>query len=81
LILQTEYIVKLTIDSVRPKMRPGGSIDELSRDPYSVCCFANASFQPIAYPKLAPNLLHVDRAPLVGEAGVPSDDEQRLEVR
>ena len=62
-------------------MCAGGGIDELSRDAHSVCRLANAAFQHVAHPKLAPDLLHVDGAPLVGEARVAGDDEQRLEMR
>src|SRR5258705_11121043 len=58
-----------------------GGIDQLSRDPYPVGGLANASFQDIAHAKLAPDLLHVDRASLVGEVRVPRDDEKRLELR
>ena len=62
-------------------MCPGGGIDELSRDAYSISRFANAAFQHVAYPKFAPDLLHIDGAPLVGEARIAGDDEQRLEMR
>ena len=39
------------------------------------------AFQHIAHSKLAPDLLHIDGAPLVCEARVASDDEHRLEMR
>jgi hypothetical protein len=58
-----------------------GGIDELSRDAHAVCRFANAPFQHVTHPKLAPDLLHIDGATLVGEARVAGDDEQRLEMR
>src|SRR5512132_292619 len=62
-------------------MCPSGGIDELSRDAHPVGRLANAAFQRVAHPKLAPDLLHIDGAPLVGEARVAGDDEQRLEMR
>jgi hypothetical protein len=62
-------------------MCPGRGIDELSRDAHSVCPLANAAFQHVAHPKLAPDLLHVDGAALVCEARAAGDDEQRLETR
>src|SRR6266480_1503096 len=62
-------------------MCPSGGIDELSRDAHSVCRLANAAFQHVAHPKLTPDLLHIDGAPLVNEARVAGDDEQRLETR
>jgi hypothetical protein len=60
-------------------MGPSGGIDELSGDAHSICRFANAPFQQVAHPKLAPDLLRVNGASLVGEARVAGDDEQRLE--
>src|SRR4029453_4724028 len=81
LVLQIEDVPEPTIKAFRPKMSPSGGIDELSRDAHPICRFANAPFQHVAHPKLAPDLLHIDGAPLVGEARVAGDDEQRLEVR
>ncbi len=81
LVLQIEDVAETTIKPVCPKMGPGGGIDELSCDAHPVYRFANAAFQHVAHPKLASNLLHVDGAPLVGEARVAGDDEQRLEMR
>ncbi len=62
-------------------MSPSGGIDELSRDAHSVGGFPDAAFQHVAHPKLAPDHLHVDGAPLVCEARIAGDDEQRLEMR
>jgi hypothetical protein len=67
-------VAEPTIKPVCPKMCPSGGIDELSRDPHSVGRFANAPFQHVAHPKLAPDLLHVDGAPLVRETRVAGDD-------
>src|SRR5207237_5707036 len=81
LVLQIEDVAEPTIKPFCPKMCPSGGIDELSRDAHSVCRLANAPFQHVAHSKLAPDLLHVDGAPLVCEARVAGDDEQRLETR
>src|SRR5258708_38843486 len=62
-------------------MCPGRGIDEVSRDADPVWGFANAPFQHVAPPKLGPDLLHVDGAPLECETRVAGDDEQRLETR
>jgi len=62
-------------------MRARGGIDELSRDAHPVGRFAHASFQDVAHPEFPAHLPYVKSASLVGEAGVASDDEQRLEVR
>src|SRR5229473_5898414 len=77
LVLQIEDVAETTIEPFCPKMCPSGGIDELSRDAHSVCRFANAAFQDIAHPKFLPDLLYVDGAPLVGEARVAGNDEQR----
>jgi len=81
LVLQIEDVAEPTIKPFCPKMCPSGGIDKLSRDADSICRFANATFQHVAHPELASDLLHVDGAPLVGEARVAGDDEQRLEMR
>src|SRR6476659_6680208 len=75
LVLQIEDVAEPTIKPVGPKMCPRGAIHELSGDAHPVCRLANAPFQHVAHPKLAPDLLHVDGAPLVGEAGVAGDDK------
>src|SRR4029453_12897562 len=62
------------------RSKTSSSPPKLSRDAHSVCRFANAPFQHVAHPKLAPDLLHVDGATLVCEARVAGDDEQRLEM-
>jgi hypothetical protein len=81
LILQIEDVAETTIKPFCPKMCARGGIDELSCDAHPVGRFANAPFQYIAHPQLTPDLLHVDGAPLVCEARVAGDDEQRLEMR
>src|SRR5262245_23163596 len=81
LVLQIEDVADPSIKPVCPKMCPGGGIDELSRDAHPVCRFANAAFQHVAHPKLAPDLLHIDDAPLVCETRVAGDDKQGLEMR
>jgi hypothetical protein len=81
LVLQIEDVAETTIKPFRPKMCPGGGIDELSRDAHPIGRFANAALQHVTHPELAPDLLHVDGAALVCEARVAGDDEQRLEMR
>src|SRR5258705_10274340 len=75
LILQVEDIDKPAVKPVCPKMCPGGGIDELPRDTYPVCGLSNAAFQDVPHPQLTPDLLHVDGAPLVGEARIARDHE------
>jgi len=80
LILQVEDVAEPAVKPVGPKVCTGGGIDELSRDTDPACRLANAAFQHVAHPKLTSDLLHFDRAPLVGEARVAGDDEQCLET-
>src|SRR5262249_46745234 len=56
-------------------------IDELSSDPHTVRCFAYTAFKHVPRPQLTPDLLHINRAALVGEARIASDHEQRPEAR
>src|SRR6478672_5902941 len=80
LVLQIEDVAETAIKPISPKMCSSSGIDQLSRDAHSVCRLANAAFQHVAHPKLTPDLLHIDGAPLVNEARVAGDDEQRLET-
>ena len=80
MILQIEDIAEPAVKTVGPKMCTSGGIDELSRDTDPVCRAANAPFQHVPHPQLTSDLLHLDRAPLVGEARVAGDDEQFLET-
>src|SRR5260370_1228202 len=70
LVLQIEDVVESTIKPVCPKMCPGGGIDQLSRDAHSAWRFANTPFQYVAHSQLTPDLLDVNRAPLVCEARI-----------
>src|SRR3546814_17502260 len=75
LVLQLENVVDPTFKPFRPEVLAGGGVDKLPRDPYAALGFAQAALEDVAHPQLPPNLLLVDRPPLVGEARVPSDDE------
>ena len=69
------------VEAICPKIGPGASIDELRRDANAVRRLAHTSFHDVAHAQLTPNLLHVDRAPLVGEARIARDDEQPAHAR
>ena len=81
LILQLEDIVERAFEAVRPEMRRGRSVDELPGDAHPVRRLAHAAFQHVAHAQFAADLPHVDRAALVGEAGVARDDEQPAHAR
>src|SRR5258705_11995895 len=55
LILQIEYILKPAIEAVRPQMRTGCSIDELTRNAHPVCRLAHAAFEHVAHPEFSPD--------------------------
>src|SRR5262245_7635195 len=57
-------------------MGSGGGINQLSVDPQFASRFADAAFEDVTNPQLAPNLLHIHRPALVGETGVPGDNEE-----
>src|SRR5262245_28182499 len=61
-------------------MHSARGVDKLPGDTYSVSCFAHTAFEHIPHSQLAPDLLHIDSSALVGEAGVPGDDEKTTEV-
>ena len=76
-----EDVLKRTVETVSPEVRPCGCVNELSSNTHSVCRFANTPFQHIAHPKFAPDLLDIDCFALVGKARIAGDDEQRSETR
>ncbi len=81
LVLQVEDIRHSAVEAVRPEMRAGGGVDELTGDPQAVARLANAAFQHVAHAEFAADLLYVDGAALVGEARIPRDHEELPEPR
>ena len=81
LVLQLEDVVERAFETVGPQMRAGGRVDELPGDANAVRGLADAAFQHVAHAELAADLLHVDGAALVGEAGVARDHEQPADAR
>ena len=75
-ILEIEQVFDLALEAIRPDMRHRRGIDELRGDANARAHPANAAFEHIAHAELAADLLHVDRAALVGEGRVARDDEQ-----
>src|SRR3546814_20990965 len=81
LVLQLENVVDPTFKPFRPEVLAGGGVDKLPRDPHAALGFAQAALEDVAHPQLLPYLLLIDRPSLVGEAGVPRDDEQPSPAR
>jgi len=53
-----------------------GSVNELGNDAEPVISFAYATFQDVAYPHLAANVLHFGTLAFVGEGRGTRDDKQ-----
>ncbi len=81
LVLQIEDILQRAVETVGPEMRIGRAVDELAGDAHPVRRLAHAAFEDVAHPQLAADLFYIDRPALVGEAGVPGDDEQPAHAR
>jgi hypothetical protein len=80
-ILQLENVLDLAVEAIGRNVRAGRCIDELRRDAHTVGRFAHAAFKNIAHAELAPDLLYVHCAALVGEARIAGDDEQPAHAR
>jgi len=62
-------------------MRSTGSFDQLRRNAYPLPCFPYRSFEHVPHVEVLPDLLHVDRAALVGEARIARDDKEPADAR
>src|SRR5262249_1698543 len=67
-ILQIENILKGSIETIRPDVGSGCSINELSCDPHALPAPAHAALQYVAYTKLSTHLLHINGTAFVREA-------------
>ena len=77
LVLHCKYVGQITVVTLRPNVVAGLGVDELRGHANPLAAPAHAAFQHVAHAEFAPDLLHVDRIALVGEAGIAGDDEQR----
>src|SRR4051812_8628442 len=69
LVLHGKDVGEIAVIALGPDMIASPGLNKLRRDPDAVSRFAQTAFEHIADPKLPPDLLHVDCAALVGEAG------------
>src|SRR5208282_2311958 len=77
LVLHRKNIGEVAVIALGPEMPAGRRLDQLRGHPHSIAGLAHAAFKHVAHAQLAPDLFHVDRAALEGEARVARDDEQR----
>ncbi|MDE5444447.1 hypothetical protein GWG65_23965 [Bradyrhizobium sp. CSA207] len=80
-VLHSENIGEIAVVALGPHMVAGSGLYQLRSDADPIAGLAHAAFEHIAHAEFASDLLHIDRSTLVGEGGVPGDDEQRGIVR
>ena len=78
--MQGKKVLKAAIITVRPKVTPGGGVDQLGHDPDPVSGPLNAVFQDITHPQVFGHLLGLDRFALVGESRVAGDYEYLRDI-
>src|SRR6185437_17168802 len=81
LVLKVEHVFDLALEAVGPEMRAGARIDELPGDAQAAAGLAHRAFEDIVDGELAPDLLHVDRLSLVGEARIARENEEPSDAR
>src|SRR5690348_2245863 len=57
------------------------SLDQLRSNAYPTAGPAYRAFQDIAHTQFAPDLLHINRTPFVGEGRIPGDDKEPFDPR
>ena len=81
LVLHSKNIGEIAVVALGPHMVAGSRLYQLRSDADPIAGLAHATFEHVAHAELASDLFHIDRSTLVGERGVPGDDEQRGIVR
>src|ERR1700746_3250811 len=81
LVLRRRQVHQVGIEAVRPQMRAAFAIDQLYVHPDLVTDPPHAAFEDVVHPKLAADLLRVDRFALVGERGISGDHETPRKTR
>src|SRR5215813_4672655 len=81
LVLQVEHVFENAIEAIRPNVTAGHRIDELPGNAHARSTLAHATFEHIAHPQLATDLLHVNGLALVGERRVSGDYEEPADTR
>ena len=70
-----EDVCKITVVVVGPDVLAGLGLNQLRGHAGAIAGSAHAAFEHIPYARLAADLLHIDDAAFVGEAGIACDDE------
>src|SRR5207248_3458129 len=77
LVLHRENLSEVAVVALGPDMISGLGLNKLRGHPDAVAGFPEAAFENIPDTEFASDLLHIDGAVLVGEAGITGDHEQR----
>jgi hypothetical protein len=75
-VLNRKYVGQTAVIALGPHVRARCCLDELGRDAHAIARFAHAPLEDVTHTQFAADLLDIDRAALVGEAGVARDDEE-----
>ena len=67
---------EVAIVALGPDVVAGPDLDQLRAHADTIAGFAQAAFQDITHAQIAPDLLHVYRAALIGEGRIAGDHEQ-----
>src|SRR5216684_982617 len=77
LVLHREDIGEIAVVALGPDVVASLRFDQLGGHTDPIAGLTHTAFEHIAHAEFAPDLFHIDRPALVGEARVPRDDEQR----
>ena len=75
-VLKGEQIIKLPVIAFGPKVLAINGIDQLRRDAEPITGPLYTTLQHIAHAETLGRFLHLYRLTLVGEGGIPRDNEQ-----
>jgi hypothetical protein len=80
-VLHLEQIGKFFVEPFGPEVSPGIAIDQLDVEAQPVAAALHAPLQPISHVQVTADLPEINRLTLVGEGGVPGDDERARNAR
>ena len=81
LVLHSEHLLDIAVVPFSPDMIACFRVDKLCGDANAATAATHAAFQHVAHAQLTGHLLYVNRATLVGKAGIARDHKQRTAAR
>src|SRR4051794_12891992 len=76
LVLNGEHVLDAPVEALGPKAHAADRVDQFDVDADPIGRPSRTAFEQVSYAQLARDPAGIHRPALVGEAGVPSDDEQ-----